>query len=310
MFSSPTLSLPELLHTHHPRALLLDAFGVFWQGETGASAGPYPGAASAMRWLKEQGCLVGVLSNASAPAAWEIAKVGHFGLHQGVHFDFYLTSGEVARSWLQNLGEGKRCFEIGSPHPGYRVAHRQLFDEVGIALADHLEEADFVIAHIPHQHGQDIDDPELFRAQLEQPLRAGLPMLCLNPDRMVCVGETMAVRQGALAALYREMGGKVWMIGKPFPEVYGAAMAEFERLGIQDPAHVFMVGDTPETDLLGARAFGMGTVLVTQTGIFAARSGEHWEQALNTLPNEQRPHILLHSLSLAPNRSAEQIERR
>jgi putative hydrolase of the HAD superfamily len=47
--------------------------------------------------------------------------------------------------------------------------------------------------------------------------------------------------------------------GKPHPGAYRAALAD---LGIDDPSTVVFVGDRPHTDLAGARAAGLRTVLL------------------------------------------------
>jgi len=84
--------------------------------------------------------------------------------------------------------------------------------------------------------------------------------------------------------MYEQMGGQVFYIGKPHNKAYAMAMSQFEKYTCISPLEVLMVGDTPETDIRGARLFGMPSALVTQTGIMAdriARSG--LETALKTL---------------------------
>ena len=80
-----------------------------------------------------------------------------------------------------------------------------------------------------------------------------------NPPRAV-------VRQGSLAALFQEAGGDVFYTGKPEPMAYIAAMQHFASLGISKPENVLMVGDTPETDIRGAKRAHMASCLVLQTG--------------------------------------------
>ena len=57
-------------------------------------------------------------------------------------------------------------------------------------------------------------------------------------------------------------------IGKPFPEMFEAAMARHPDVA---PDRFLMVGDTLHTDILGARHMGMGAMLVVQSGFFKGR---------------------------------------
>lgn len=62
------------------------------------------------------------------------------------------------------------------------------------------------------------------------------------------------------AALSSRVHGKV----KPHPTIFQAVL---ERLGVA-PARAAMVGDSPEDDLLGARALGMRAFLVDREGLY------------------------------------------
>ena len=55
--------------------------------------------------------------------------------------------------------------------------------------------------------------------------------------------------------MYEQMGGQVFYIGKPHNKAYTIAMNHFEHHNITKPREILMVGDTPETDIRGARSF-------------------------------------------------------
>jgi ribonucleotide monophosphatase NagD (HAD superfamily) len=79
-------------------------------------------------------------------------------------------------------------------------------------------------------------------------------MICVNPDRAVMVAGKRILCAGALADVYRELGGAVCEVGKPDPAVYGPVR---ELLGIADARRIVAIGDTPHTDLAGAAAAGL-----------------------------------------------------
>ena len=87
----------------------------------------------------------------------------------------------------------------------------------------------------------------------------GLPMICVNPDLLVIRLGVQEPCAGALAARYEALGGRVRYFGKPYPDVYDLALA---RLGVP-PARVLAVGDGLATDIAGADAAGLDSVLVT-----------------------------------------------
>lgn len=65
------------------------------------------------------------------------------------------------------------------------------------------------------------------------------------------------------------------------------------------PHEVLMVGDTPETDIRGARQMKIASALVTQTGVMKELIGnEKLSFILNQLPETDRPDHFIPSLNL------------
>lgn len=281
-------------------ALLLDAYGVFWGGN---ATGLLPGAKQAMEKLIQNGKIVGVLSNSTQLAEKEIAKLQKAGLIQGVHFHFLITSGEVAKQVFTN---GQLPFEtpnrkywlFGAVHPKFGT-HHPLFENSSYTETSDIQEADFIYISIPHQDGEDQQNVDIFREQLAACQQYNKPMVCANPDRFAHEGNPPrpVVRQGSIAALYMELGGEVFYIGKPSAIVYLAAMEHFKYHSITSPTDVLMVGDNPETDIRGARNFGMPSALLTSTGLMAERLSEAtFETVLKRLPPHDLPDYFVERL--------------
>lgn len=280
--------------------ILLDAYGVFWLGN---GVGLIPGAQNTMAELVNSGKIVGILSNSSQLVEKEKEKYRKGGLVEGKHYHFLITSGEVAKSVfikeaLPFPALKRKYWLFGGAHPKYSSPH-VIFEGSSFKEAQNPEEADFIFLSIPHIGGEDQTEPELFREEVRKLLSTHLPMVCANPDRFAHEGQPPipVVRQGAIAALYEEMGGKVYAIGKPYEIVYQIAMKHFVERKIHEPEKILMVGDTPETDIRGARGFHMGSALVIGTGIMAERivQGKNKNKVLESLPSADRPDYFVES---------------
>ena len=88
-----------------------------------------------------------------------------------------------------------------------------------------------------------------------------LPMLCLNPDlEVVKISGERFPCAGVLAQDYIRLGGKVTYFGKPHAAIYARCM---EWLSPAPKERILAVGDGIGTDIAGAVAFGIDSVLVT-----------------------------------------------
>lgn len=278
-------------------AILLDAYGVFWGGN---DVGLLPRAKEMMEALVSQGKVVGILSNSTQLAAKELYKLSQHSLIQGKHFHFLITSGEVTRELFLSHQlpfdtSNKKFWVLYGDHPRFS-SHSSIFQGTTYVETPHIDEADFVYIGVPHIGGEDQTDPELFHEQVQQLKKENLILVCANPDRFAHEGKPAraVVRQGTIAALYEALGGTVHYIGKPYEAAYSHAMRHFHKENIFDPKEILMVGDTPETDIRGARQFGMASALITQTGIMGDRIAQQgFEQAISTLSPKNTPNFFI-----------------
>jgi HAD superfamily hydrolase (TIGR01459 family) len=277
--------------------ILLDAYGVFWGGN---GIGLLPGCKETMERLIAKGKTIGILSNSTQLAKNEIEKLKAHGLIEGQHFHFLITSGEVAKRIFLNNDlpfptPKKKFYLFGVPHPKFS-SHQAIFQDTPFQETTDLDKADFIYISIPHINGKDQTDPLLFKEYIDIFKSTKIPMVCANPDRFAHEGNPPqnVVRQGSIAIMHEEQGGQVFYIGKPSDRMYSAAMKSFFQYGISNPEKVLMVGDTPETDIRGARNFNMPSALVIKTGIMADRIAHHgWENTLNTLPTQDFPDFFI-----------------
>jgi len=248
---------------------VLDLWGVVHDGRA-----LYPGVSDCLAQLRARNKRIAFLTNAPR-RAWVIqGMLDRMGLDRAL-YDGILSSGEVTWRWLKERPEpwfaklGPRGFHIG-PERDLSVV-----EDGAAVLVPAPEQADFLLNTGPDpDRGSQAADA--YRPALERCFAAGLPMVCVNPDRAVMVAGERIICAGALADIYLEWGGEVFEVGKPDPAVYGPVM---EALGLSDRARVLAVGDTPHTDLAGAAAAGMDS-LWAMTGLTADAHGDDPAPAL------------------------------
>jgi ribonucleotide monophosphatase NagD (HAD superfamily) len=91
-------------------------------------------------------------------------------------------------------------------------------------------------------------------------------LICANPDIIVERGHKIIPCAGAVAELYRELGGDVIFYGKPHRPIYDRALElAAEKRGHTTPVDKIMaIGDAVRTDLIGANAIGLRCLFVTR----------------------------------------------
>jgi HAD superfamily hydrolase (TIGR01459 family) len=228
---------------------LLDLWGVIHDGTA-----LYDGVHNALSQLRAAGKTILFISNAPRRASTVAARLGELGIEDSL-YDHVVSSGEVGYRWLEAGGaaqSGNRYFFIGPSRDA------GVLDGLNCTLAQTLEEADFVLNVGFGSEEQTSDD---FAPILSRAAELGLPMLCLNPDLEVVkiTGERFPCA-GVLAHHYEALGGKVEWFGKPYKAIYDFS---HELLGAPLRHRILAVGDSLETDIPGAKRFGVDSLLVT-----------------------------------------------
>jgi HAD superfamily hydrolase (TIGR01459 family) len=239
-------------------AFLIDQFGVLRDGK-----GPYPQAAETLLRLKQAGKSIIILSNSGKRSAENDRRLAALGFHSG-SWDWFLTSGEVAWRILQSEsrqmnGVVRKCLLIS------RDGDTSPLDGLDLARTESGEDADFIL--LAASEG-DVHPLSFYETLLAPAARRGVPCLCTNPDKIMLTKEGTAFGAGRIAELYEELGGHVRWIGKPFPDIYVAAL---EFLGAIAPGKICCIGDSIEHDIAGASGAGLKSMLVT-TGILETAS--------------------------------------
>ena len=234
--------------------VLSDIWGVVHNGLVA-----FPEACEALRTFRAQGGTVILITNAPRPADSVQRQLRKLGVADDT-YDAIVSSGDLTRHFVAGH-PGQKVFWIGperdsSIHRGLDVVHST------------LEQADYIIC--TGLFDDETESAENYRDMLLQARERKLTLICANPDIVVERGDRLIYCAGAVAELYRELGGEVIFYGKPHRPIYERAFElAIARRGHATPlARVLAIGDSVRTDLAGAHAFGIDCLFVTR-GIHA-----------------------------------------
>jgi 4-nitrophenyl phosphatase len=236
------------------RNLILDMDGVLWRGDT-----PIPGLVDFFEMLRHlQIGFVLATNNATRTAAQYTQKLAHFGV--SVKAEQILTSAEAAAAYLNDhYPANEAIFIVGDIGLHEAVAAKGFTirspDEVRLGA---------MVAAVVVGLSRNVTYDDLAMGTLL--ILKGATFIGTNPDPTFPSEWGPLPGAGALlAALQASTGVEPLIIGKPGRVMFEEAV---RRLG-GDATSIAMVGDRLSTDIAGAAAVGLKTVLVL-TGISTA----------------------------------------
>ncbi len=224
---------------------ILDLWGVVHDG-----VAPFPDTLPALRGMKKARKKIWLLSNAPRRSYIVVEKLTQMGVTPEM-YDGILTSGEASWQALQDklLAKwGRRCLHIGGGRDS------SVYEGLDISIVSDPAGADFVLNSGVEDFSDTLDK---YLPLLQKCMTRSLPMLCANPDRTVHVESKLVICAGTLADSYAAMGGEIVYFGKPYRDVYSRCLRD---MGTRQ---VLAVGDSMLTDIAGATAAGIDSVLVT-----------------------------------------------
>jgi HAD superfamily hydrolase (TIGR01459 family) len=230
--------------------VLSDIWGVVHNGLES-----FPEACEALRLYRGRGGTVILITNAPRPADSVQRQLRKLGVADDT-YDAIVSSGDLTRHYVADH-PGRKVFWLGPERDN--SIHRGLNP-----VLSPLEECDYIVCT-----GLIDDETESAADYREMMLKArerGLTLICANPDIVVERGDRLIYCAGAIAELYRELGGDVIFYGKPHRPIYERAIELAARRRNHDIAleRVLAIGDSVRTDVAGALGFGVDCLFVTR----------------------------------------------
>ncbi|MBR1152146.1 TIGR01459 family HAD-type hydrolase [Bradyrhizobium sp. JYMT SZCCT0428] len=230
--------------------ILSDIWGVVHNGLEA-----FPEACAALHTFRQRGGTVILITNAPRPADSVQRQLRKLGVADEI-YDAIVSSGDLTRLFVADH-PGQKVFWLGPERDN------SIYRGLDPVMAP-LEQADYIVCTGPFD--DETESAEDYRAMMLQARERKLPLICANPDIVVERGDRLIYCAGAIAELYRELGGEVIFYGKPHRPIYERAMAlAAEHRGHAAPLdRVLAIGDSVRTDLTGALGFGIDCLFVTR----------------------------------------------
>ena len=258
---------------------ILDQWGVMHDGHKG-----YKHAINAVNKLIIENKKIIIISNSSKRKISSVNRLKDLGFNKNDFIEI-LTSGEMIWQELFNFSSKydanlKNCFHIydNSKEDGkdFRIGLEK-FDFVS-----NVKEADFILACTPFKNTKPLD----YITMLNDALDRNLIMFCANPDFVTVEknNEKDIFCMGTIADLYEYMGGKVVILGKPNKAIYIESCKKINQLEL---SRMVAVGDSIDHDILGAKNFGIDSILISN-GIHKDMFENNLEKGLKNMENRKK----------------------
>jgi HAD superfamily hydrolase (TIGR01459 family) len=232
---------------------LVDQYGVLHDG-----VAAYPGAIDGLARLESSGKVI-VLTNSGKGASENQARLAALGF-TGSNLHAVVSSGQVGLQLVRSGALGP-SFAIGADACVIgRHGDSYAFSSDDFRLVSRPQDAAFLVFAGSDAPRSSLDT---YRSMLMRAAQARVPAICVNPDITMIRDGQLVPAPGAIAKIYKDLGGQVEYVGKPHRAIFQHALT---TAATDADARVVMIGDSPEHDVFGAKAMGLSTLLV-RTGI-------------------------------------------
>jgi HAD superfamily hydrolase (TIGR01450 family) len=238
------------------RVIFFDAYGVLKNAR-----GVMQGVPELLSWIIRQGKDVYVITNdASRSPAQMAAAYTHPEHGELIPASRNISSGLLAKDFLRAKVRTGKVAYLGKPSSAFYIESAGL-TPIHINACHSTED----VAAIALLDDEGFDWFRDINRTLNLMRRVNAPVIVANPDLAYPVNdEEVGLAVGSLAAMLERIVGKAFIrFGKPDTMMFSHAFAcAHDNLPDLRKSDILMVGDTLETDIIGANTFGLDTALV------------------------------------------------
>jgi HAD superfamily hydrolase (TIGR01450 family) len=238
------------------RVIFFDAYGVLKNAR-----GVMQGVHELLSWILRQGKDIYVITNDASRSPTQMAAAyTHPEYGVLIPASRNISSGLLAKDFLRAKVRAGKVAYLGKPSSAFYIESAGL-TPVHINTCRSNEE----VAAIALLDDEGFDWFRDINLTLNLMRRVNAPVIVANPDLAYPVSDDeVGLAVGSLAAMLERIVGKAFIrFGKPDTMMFSHAFAcAHENLPDLQKSDILMVGDTLETDILGANTFGLDTALV------------------------------------------------
>lgn len=262
--------LIEAIHDYD--AFLFDLWGVIVEGVK-----IYDGVIDTINQISKQK-KVFFVSNAPRPRFNVLERLNSWGLAADANNIF--TSGEITREILLT---SKDSLNIVNPIIYHLGADRNfdIISDLKLNTTSDIDKANILLLTLYRDEGENLSE---FDDLFEQISLKNMICICANPDTIIPNLGLKRYCPGFFAEKYEQQGGKVIYTGKPHLIIYDKLLNMLSNI---PKNRILMIGDTIETDILGAKNAGIHSALVMTGNAEKFHIGfDNFEQKLTKLYEE------------------------
>jgi hypothetical protein len=198
-----------------------------------------------------------------------------------------MTAGELTKNILSSPQNyfgvtNPKIYNFGLEH------HQELWQGFNLETTPNLEDADLMVISLNIME-KDLK-PESYDL-IKKAVELNIPALCSNNDRVATTPDGISYCAGHFAEQFEKFGGKVLYIGKPFEPIFQESLKNYPNI---PKNRILMIGDTIDTDILGAHNIGIHSALVTTGNIGTSLLNCHTEKEkllqIEKLCNQKNAH--------------------
>lgn len=219
-------------------AILCDVWGVVHNG-----INAHKNAVDALTRFRQNNKIVILITNAPRPNQNVKMQLEKLNVAQNAYDDI-ITSGDVARELIEK--NKNSVFHLGPERD------KQIFNNINVKFEDENNARCIVCTGLFDDENQ---KPQDYQKMFKEMIQRKCKMICANPDIIVERGDKIIWCAGALAQMFKEMGGEIEIAGKPYAPIYSQAKRKINEIKGENVNEnkILAIGDAIATDAKGAQ---------------------------------------------------------
>ena len=255
---------------------LFDLWGVVFDGDK-----VYPGVVESINSILKQKKVI-FLSNAPRPSFAMKNRLESWGF-KNITEEMIITSGDVARELMLEEAKKLKQEKLKIYHLG-DDRNDEILDEFDHIITYDYKEADVVLLSLHRDENENIREFDDLLQKIAK--QDKILTICANPDISTPQGNITKYCAGYFAQIIEKNGGKVIYTGKPQNVIYQNV---FKKVGDIPKKRILMIGDTFETDIIGAQNAGIDSALVLTGNAYKLHSNyKSMEDKLQSLTKKAK----------------------